>query len=74
MFILFSITKIRVQSDDEKSIVIDTENMSFESLVTEICESPGLSSDVPGFDPKDGNRQVKLFLLEAPGPEALGKH
>lgn len=71
MFILFSIRKIRVQSDDEKSIVIDAENMSFESLVTEIRESPGLSSDVPGFDPKDGNRQAKLlFLPEEPGPEA----
>lgn len=46
--------------------------MSFELLVTEIRKSLGLSSEVPGFDPKNGNEQAKfLFLMEAPGPKAI---
>lgn len=46
--------------------------MSFDSLVMEIRTALKLTSEVPGFDPKNGNERAKyLFLLEAPGPKAV---
>ena len=46
--------------------------MNFSDLVNRIRAERNLSSEVPGFDPKNGNELAKyLFLLEAPGPKAL---
>lgn len=45
--------------------------MNFVDLVNKIRAERGLTSEVPGFDPKNGNEGAKyLFLLEAPGPKA----
>lgn len=41
-------------------------------LVSKIRSDLGSPEAVPGFDPLNGNEQAKfLFLLEAPGPQAL---
>ena len=45
--------------------------MNFVYLVNRIRTERGLTSEVPGFDSKNGNEGAKyLFLLEAPGPRA----
>jgi uracil-DNA glycosylase len=42
------------------------------ALVTRIRTEQRLHSEVPGFDPHNGNERAKyLFVLEAPGPQAL---
>lgn len=46
--------------------------MNFADLVNRIRAERNLTSEVPGFDPKNGNERAKyLFLLEAPGPKAV---
>ncbi|MES2907681.1 MAG: uracil-DNA glycosylase [Pseudomonadota bacterium] len=46
--------------------------MNFEILVSIIRTDLNLTSEVPCFDPKNGNERAKyLFLLEAPGPKAV---
>ena len=46
--------------------------MNFANLVNRIRTERNLTSDVPGFDPENGNESAKfLFLLEAPGPKAV---
>ena len=46
--------------------------MNFDQVVKQIRKIQGLSSEVPGFDPGNGNEVAKfLFLLEAPGPKAV---
>ena len=46
--------------------------MNFTDLVARIRTERNLTSEVPGFDPKNGNEHAKyLFLLEAPGPKAV---
>jgi len=42
------------------------------SFVQEIRAEQSLSSEVPDFDPKNGNESAKyLLVLEAPGPKAV---
>ena len=46
--------------------------MTFSEIVSLIREEQALGSEVPGFDPENGNEQARyLFLLEAPGPKAV---
>lgn len=46
--------------------------MNFTDLVNRIRVEHNLTSEVPDFDPKNGNERAKyLFLLEAPGPKAV---
>lgn len=46
--------------------------MNFAELVHQIRTERSLTTEVPGFDPNNGNEQAKyLFLLEAPGPQSL---
>ena len=46
--------------------------MNFANLVNRIRAERSLTSEVPGFDKKNGNERAKyLFLLEAPGPKAV---
>jgi uracil-DNA glycosylase len=46
--------------------------MNFAALVHRIRADRKLKREVPAFDPKNGNERAKyLFLLEAPGPQAL---
>lgn len=46
--------------------------MKFNDITQRIREDLGLSSEVPEFDPENGNENAKfLFLLEAPGPKAI---
>ena len=43
-----------------------------DALVERIRAERQLQSEVPGFDPQNGNERAKyLFILEAPGPQAL---
>ena len=45
---------------------------ALEQFVSKIRSDLGSPEAVPGFDPLNGNEQAKfLFLLEAPGPQAL---
>jgi uracil-DNA glycosylase len=45
---------------------------ALEQFVSKIRSDLGSPEAVPGFDPMNGNEQAKfLFLLEAPGPQAL---
>ena len=45
---------------------------SLSSFVLQIRAERRLWSEVPGFDPKNGNEQAKyLLVLEAPGPKAV---
>jgi uracil-DNA glycosylase len=45
---------------------------SLSELVERIRREQGLTIEVPGFDPLNGNERAKfLFVLEAPGPKAL---
>lgn len=50
-------------------------NMSpLERFVQKIRSEQGLSTEVPGFDPLNGNENARfLFVLEAPGPKAVKK-
>lgn len=46
--------------------------MNFIELVSRIRHECNLTTEVPGFDPQNGNEHAKyLFLLEAPGPKAV---
>lgn len=46
--------------------------MNFTDLVHQIRTERNLTTEVPGFDPINGNERAKyLFLLEAPGPRSL---
>ena len=47
--------------------------MNFSALVDQIRrENPSKKDIIPGFDPSNGNEKAQfLFLLEAPGPQAL---
>jgi uracil-DNA glycosylase len=46
--------------------------MNLDDLVNRIRAERGLTSEVPGFDPLNGNECAKyLFLLEAQGPKAV---
>lgn len=46
--------------------------MNFDLVVEKIRKDRGLSEEVPGFDPDNGNEEATyLFLLEAPGPKAV---
>jgi uracil-DNA glycosylase len=45
-----------------------------ERFVQKIRSEQGLSTEVPGFDPLNGNENARfLFVLEAPGPKAVKK-
>jgi uracil-DNA glycosylase len=47
-------------------------NFAMLSEIVERIRSERPTSQVPGFDPKNGNEQASfLFLLEAPGPKAV---
>src|SRR5579864_5287486 len=42
------------------------------TIVEQIRTEQRLSSEIPGFDPENGNESAKfLFLLEAPGSQAV---
>lgn len=46
--------------------------MNFTDIVEQIRTDTGLSTEVPAFDPENGNEKAKyLLLLEAPGPKAV---
>ena len=46
--------------------------MSLMNVVNKIRQETGLTSEVPEFDPNNGNEMAKyLFLLEAPGAKAV---
>lgn len=46
--------------------------MNFAELVKKIRTEQALQDEVPAFDPANGNENAKfLFLLEAPGPQAV---
>ncbi|NTW88392.1 MAG: uracil-DNA glycosylase [Desulfobulbaceae bacterium] len=46
--------------------------MEFTEITKIIRNDLGLNSEVPEFDPENGNEDAKfLFLLEAPGPKAI---
>jgi uracil-DNA glycosylase len=47
---------------------------SLTQFVAAIRTAEGLSIEVPDFDPRNGNENARfLFLLEAPGPMAVGR-
>ncbi len=45
---------------------------SLTDLVERLRSEQRLHDEVPGFDPKNGNELARyLFVLEAPGPQAI---